>query len=134
MREIKFRVFTWDTRYPNYEHKNYMLDVLSINFETNKIMIPYKIDECREVNIKEENLTLMQYTGLKDKNGKEIYEGDFVKVHDNGHDFLTEVKWDKAGFVIFLESKWFVSMIYNSIERIEIIGNIYENPNLLLDI
>lgn len=77
---------------------------------------------------------LMQYTGLKDKNGKEIYEGDIVKRIGRIH----VVKWqdEKAKFVCydpFLKnpSYWGLTSAASKDYQFEIIGNIYENPELL---
>lgn len=73
---------------------------------------------------------IMQYTGLKDKNGKEIYEGDVVK-----YDFKWHKKDDEIGRLgeIFMEEyMWCVDEhSINRISNVEIIGNIYENPELL---
>jgi len=74
----------------------------------------------------------MQYTGLKDKNGKEIYEGDISK---NNRDFLYVITWHPS-MCAFVQLQWghtfsdgdFLDMRFNFHE---IIGNIYENPELL---
>lgn len=78
---------------------------------------------------------LMQYTGLKDKNGKEIYEGDICK-YDNGITnsipYIFTVHWDsvKARFCEANEgNKTDGSFLYS--DKTEVIGNIYEHPELL---
>lgn len=71
-----------------------------------------------------------QYAELKDKNGKEIYEGDIVKCNDNfqGQGEYIEVKYDtKYGlFQPFGQNDWSVPS-----NECEVLGNIYENPELL---
>lgn len=67
----------------------------------------------------------LQYTGLLDKNGKEIYEGDILKFNTKGgNEMIYEVKWRGKGFKP-------TRMSEDNQEEIEIIGNIYENPELL---
>ena len=82
---------------------------------------------------------LMQSTGLKDKNGKEIYEGDIVKFSDCDDDvYVTPVVWDKnyACFGVSFSGKYPISFdyleeFYTELKDIEVVGNIYENPELL---
>ncbi len=79
------------------------------------------------------NTTLMQYTGLKDKNGKEIYEGDIVLLNRQGKKTPTLVLFNggmfHAGYHYGSSTTLKRKALQSSL--VEIIGNIHENPELL---
>ena len=70
---------------------------------------------------------IMQYTGLKDKNGKEIYEGDIL---NSVGFYLSEVKYDD-NYAQFVATD--INFLDSEEQEWEVIGNIYENPELLGD-
>jgi len=139
MREIKFRA--WDKRNKKwllgYEYENLrgfsLFGEVVLMGEWQAVLNEFLFNRNDR---KFEDLVVMQYTGLKDKNGKEIYEGDIIKRRR-----CYEVYFDRASF-------WAKSLFYDNIpcghtkfhldryspdDGFEIIGNIYENPELLED-
>ena len=125
MREIKFRA--WDT-----ENKE-MLEVENLYFNEMNGQVEIKTRIYSDY-FNEEEMILMQYTGLKDKNGKEIYEGDIVKsilILDNGIKLRTNidvVEWKKEECCFMLTND--IRHFHNNLEM-EVIGNIFENGDLL---
>ncbi len=87
---------------------------------------PYIQSGITSQGVKEE--TVGQFTGLLDKSDKEIYEGDIIK-HTRGN---CEVYFHHGAFVItYPETKQWHLLNYGGAGNLEIIGNIYENPDLL---
>ena len=78
-----------------------------------------------------EGVDFEQYTGLKDKNGKEIYEGDIVRYWSENY----EVKFDeiKDSDITYYYLGWAMGelSLYEAASMCEVIGNIHENPELL---
>ena len=78
------------------------------------------------------DIHLMQSTGLKDKNGKEIFEGDILK----SNKYITSVFYERGAYCVKFRRTPNTTVIMNVINFIEkyktkIVGNIYENPELL---
>jgi len=66
-----------------------------------------------------------RYTGLKDKNGVEIYEGDIVSYGSQ----VFEIQYDAPGYIMYGDDSY--DLAYPSMKNVEVIGNVYENPELL---
>ena len=112
-----------------------MIDVSLINFEEHSILGGYW-EFGQTESIKFDEVELMQSTGLKDKNGKEIFEGDIVRQVRTQP--TTENKTITGG-VTMLEGAWVImndceqlaSYLWSETDENEVLGNIYENPELL---
>ena len=109
MREIKFRV--WDTRLKDFQMGN---EVLGLSFED---MVAAHIEIGKPLP---KTAILMQWTGLLDRNSKEIYEGDIVFDQlPNGDSWTCPVEYKEGCYYPI------------GMEKYAVVGNIYQNKNLL---
>ncbi len=127
MREIKFRA--WDKENNQWFHLEHIENQIPIEEnQKNKIWI-YSMGKANDGKV-----ILMQYIGLYDKNHNPIYEGDIVKGNPIGWSsvIISEVFFDDGAFRINCGIGPGIKLIYDDIfGKLEIIGNIYENADLL---
>lgn len=131
MREIKFRV--WN------KQNNSMIpdDFIAIDLD-GEISEIDMFDDCTWKGTArcKNKYILMQYTGLKDKNGTEIYEGDILEVMSfEGNKNICSVTFNDGcfshvGYLGDLRTYPLRDFLFNG-SKLEVIGNIYENPELL---
>lgn len=134
-REIKFRA--WDNTF-NVMLQNVVVwdshtECIAVLDQPAEWAYGDKIDERMDLNFEGSvpewycftgGFNIMQYTGLKDKNGAEIYEGDIVKTYLD-YEYKSVVEAIPGGYI----AEW--PLTEYSPHTIEVIGNIYQNPELL---
>lgn len=135
MREIKFRA--WDKKYKimlyneteEYGFSIFLDGSLDI-FKKEKLVLGTGNWTHRTIPQNPYDFILMQYTGLKDKNGKEIYEGDIIETKASKSQYVIICEKDRVDFQArnVLDKSVFLLNWWDDTKKI---GNIHENPELL---
>ena len=123
MRELSFRI--WDKKEKTMFLSPIEIEHLGSWFDAH---LPGAIADTG-------NKIVMQYTGLKDKNGTEIYEGDILERESYKHEDVCVIKWDefRCGFIIdyvYFDESYDMNELWDDFI---IIGNIHDNPKLLVE-
>jgi len=131
-REIKFRAFV--------KKLKWMLPVENINFAVKTVEVDLTSGNGDYSEYDFDEIELIQFTGLKDKNGKEIYEGDIVKNlyvspldnKEKSHIWVVEYETGMYWLRHINKMKHYDSSLFLKFTRIEVVGNVHENPELLV--
>jgi len=123
MREIKFRAWDIDQT---------IREVYAVDWFYGKVSMSHVSGYPHERNLAD--IVLMQYTGLKDRNGKEIYEGDIVRIHryrNSKSEGNSVVEWYKedACFAMIVDGWEVWHFMVRNLSDFEVIGNIYEKED-----
>lgn len=133
MREIKFRI--WSRHFNQWMNHCGAIDccgrVVSLYVKKDGTQITPMWTQFPD-----DDITIQQFTGLKDKNGKEIYEGDVIQYNRrSSYDGINfEVKWneDNWGWVLVSKNKDYLvnerTPEGNRYSFVEVVGNVFENP------
>jgi len=127
MRTIKFRGIPVDFENDgdNFIYGDYNYNVVNAYSK----IIGHAIKQNTVYPIEVHSSSVGQFMGLKDKNGKEIYEGDILETEDSSFGYVV---WDDAAFAIKSPGSEAIDWEHSSFyEKSRVIGNIHENPELL---
>lgn len=134
MRDMKCRAY--------YKPLKRMLapdQIESINFETKVFGVYIEMDGKGYHKLRMSDFEIMWYTGLQDRNEKDIYEGDIVEAWSCGHKHTGQIEWRQEGnpcYIIYPAWRdgkfWHIHGNHEGVDKsLVVIGNIYDTPELL---
>ncbi len=129
-REIKFKI--WDNH----------TKVMSKEFELSELIFSWDVIWTSRFNGQNEisgcDIVFCQYTGLKDRNGNDIYEGDIVEAWSEGYKHIGEIRWRFEGQPAIIIYPAFANQGFWKLhgqkgidDGVVVIGNIFQNPEIL---
>jgi uncharacterized phage protein (TIGR01671 family) len=126
-RQIKFRV--WNANKKSWIHGPHVrADMDGVNLFGETILFGAFMDG---VGIEELNdCTALQYTGLKDKNGREIFEGDFIRLIEDGETSINKIAFNYGHFGIYRGENIKPTLLWPFVDICEVVGNIFDNKEL----
>lgn len=127
-REIKFRV--WSIQ----KNAFFVQDDIAIENTGGVLLYDFNEEYHKHWHSIYDNHTIQQYTGLKDKNSVEIYEGDIVQVRSEQYineNYVGTIIFDEGSFLTKISDNDIRGVFSGEDEDIVVIGNIHENPELL---
>lgn len=136
MREILYRAkaINRDSGYhrTNYKNGDFVYGLVTRLYDERFENLPAVMTDTYGISgIEVDHSTIGQYTGLTDKNGTRIFEGDIVKYGDTAHKVVFENRNGTAYFgLVYSGIETLPFGHYQDFEQIEVIGNIFENPEL----
>lgn len=123
-RTIKFRAWSEGRMYCNFGLTDSVVEDYRLYYDTDQGLL-------KTARFNDEDFILMQFTGLLDKNGKEIYEGDLIRFIDPETDDerVSKVVYSNMGCFTY-DGQCYYDFIVDW-DEVEVIGNSFENPELL---
>lgn len=106
---------------------------IEINDGYGMFLVPIKDYSSIDCDGLQEKITFQQFTGLKDKNEIDVYEGDLIEYKFDDTSFKCIIKWENFGWVMSdINDEGCIPLVY--IDTLQVVGNVFENSELLSEL